>query len=344
MTGPLVLERQIDSIQIGKSRYREELGDLTELVASILRIGLLQPVVITPSGVLVCGLRRLRACELAGMRAIKVTVNAHISTRLEELLAELHENTLRKDYTTREQAALYAELKEIEQEEAAKRKALTQFGGPLELASGPGAAPGPGRGEARELAARAITGHDSSQTHERVLAMEALAADESQPPWLREQARIAVESLDQGGKAKPLYRHLHALDLAEQLQKLSADPSAPEESRHVAERAVADIRDKRDDKARILLAQQALKVLAEAKRNAKVQPIRAWADSDERVRQLLPVRHFIDALTASHRWWEDFDPAAVAAGLAPEHWRALQDYAGSLHVFVGAVGRIKEAS
>lgn len=54
--GHIELERTVSSIQIG-ARHRHDLGDLDTLAASIQRYGLLQPITITPDGVLVCGAR-----------------------------------------------------------------------------------------------------------------------------------------------------------------------------------------------------------------------------------------------------------------------------------------------
>ena len=50
--GFIELERTVASIQVGP-RHRTELGDIDELAASIERDELLQPITITPDGVLV---------------------------------------------------------------------------------------------------------------------------------------------------------------------------------------------------------------------------------------------------------------------------------------------------
>ena len=52
------LERTVESIQVGH-RHRADLGDIEALAASIQEHGLLQPITVTPEGVLVCGRRRL---------------------------------------------------------------------------------------------------------------------------------------------------------------------------------------------------------------------------------------------------------------------------------------------
>mgnify|MGYP003467394799 FL=1 len=60
--GHIELDRAVDSIQVGR-RHRTELGDLGSLSASIERDGLLQPITVTPDGILVCGARRLAAIK-----------------------------------------------------------------------------------------------------------------------------------------------------------------------------------------------------------------------------------------------------------------------------------------
>ena len=85
-TGHIELERSIESIIVGK-RHRTEFGDIDELAESITRDGLLQPVTVTPEGVLVCGARRLEALKRLGEKTIKVWVRSGISDRLAELSA-----------------------------------------------------------------------------------------------------------------------------------------------------------------------------------------------------------------------------------------------------------------
>ena len=55
-TGHIELERSIDSIVVGV-RHRKDPGEITALMHSIDEVGLLQPVTITPDGVLYPGTR-----------------------------------------------------------------------------------------------------------------------------------------------------------------------------------------------------------------------------------------------------------------------------------------------
>ena len=70
--GHIELQRQIDSIIVGV-RHRRDLGDMSALMRSIEEVGLLQPITVTPDGVLeflteVKPLRRLLCwCWRAGM-------------------------------------------------------------------------------------------------------------------------------------------------------------------------------------------------------------------------------------------------------------------------------------
>ena len=88
--GFVELERQIDSITIGQ-RHRRHPGDLTKLMESLNRVGLLQPVTITPDGYLICGYRRLAAAKQLGWRTMRVWVRSGISDELTRLLAERDE-------------------------------------------------------------------------------------------------------------------------------------------------------------------------------------------------------------------------------------------------------------
>ena len=126
--GHVELERRIDSITVGV-RHRKDPGDLNALMKSIEEVGLLQPVTITPDGVLICGWRRLEALRRLGRRTLNVWVRSGISDQLSHLLAQQDENEQRKPLSPVETARLYAEIKMLEQEEAQRRMAATQFGG-----------------------------------------------------------------------------------------------------------------------------------------------------------------------------------------------------------------------
>jgi hypothetical protein len=63
----------IDAIKVGE-RIRKDMGDIAALAKSIEDIGLLQPIIVTPDGLLLCGERRLRAAKLLGWTEIPVVI------------------------------------------------------------------------------------------------------------------------------------------------------------------------------------------------------------------------------------------------------------------------------
>jgi ParB family chromosome partitioning protein len=120
-SGHIVLDHRVDAIQVGH-RHRQDLGDMTDLVDSIRDMGMLQPITISPDGVLICGARRLAVAKRLGMRRVNVWVRSGISTPLQHLLAEQHENMIRKSLSAVEAADMYAELKLLLTEDAAHRQ------------------------------------------------------------------------------------------------------------------------------------------------------------------------------------------------------------------------------
>lgn len=202
--GHIELDRAIDSIIVGV-RHRKDPGDLAKLAESIDRMGLLQPVTITPDGVLVCGWRRLEAVRRLGWSSMKVWVRSGISDKLNVVLAQQDDNELHKPLNELEKAALYRELKAIRAEEADRRMKENQFGasaGPT--GSGPGPEPGE-NGDARMQAALAITGKASYHTHERVCALMDWASRKATPPEIRAMASDALRKIENGEPVKPLY-------------------------------------------------------------------------------------------------------------------------------------------
>lgn len=93
---------RIAEITIGP-RIRQQPGDLQELAGSIDDIGLLQPIVVTPSLALIAGERRLRACrDILGWE----TIPARVVDLDDLLVGERDENEVRKDFAWSERVAL----------------------------------------------------------------------------------------------------------------------------------------------------------------------------------------------------------------------------------------------
>jgi ParB family chromosome partitioning protein len=63
----------IECIHVG-NRIRKDLGDIRLLAASIEAIGLLNPITVATSGVLLAGHRRLEACRYLGWEEVPVNV------------------------------------------------------------------------------------------------------------------------------------------------------------------------------------------------------------------------------------------------------------------------------
>jgi len=87
---------RLDTIIVGQ-RCREQDGDIKALAASMDKLGLLHPIVVTPDHRLICGGRRLAAARALGWVTIPVTL-AETLTDVEQAEAEAQENTHRKPY------------------------------------------------------------------------------------------------------------------------------------------------------------------------------------------------------------------------------------------------------
>lgn len=94
-------------IRIG-ARHRKELGDIGTLAESIRLRGLLHPPVITTTGDLVCGYRRL----LAVKKLDWLRVDCRVIDPDSMLSAEHDENEIRKDFTPSERVAIAREIED----------------------------------------------------------------------------------------------------------------------------------------------------------------------------------------------------------------------------------------
>ncbi|MGE3326408.1 MAG: ParB N-terminal domain-containing protein [Acidimicrobiia bacterium] len=226
--GHIELDRHVDSIIVGVRHRQHPEEGIEPLMASIKKLGLLQPITITPDGVLVCGARRLEAVKRLGWRTLKVWVRSGISDELNRLLAQNDENEQRQALSPLEQAALFRELKELMREDGKRRQEASRFGADaaLEEADGPGAAPGPspGHGDVRHQAATAVTGKASYHSLEQISAIERVAADRSLPDTVRKIAESALDDIQNGGDVKPAFFTVQA---AKELIAVDDSPMPP---------------------------------------------------------------------------------------------------------------------
>ncbi len=82
-------------------RIRNEIGDIADLMESISKYGLLNPITITESMELLAGFRRLEACKALGMSEVECRVVPAL-TDIDKLLIEADENLTRKELTVTE--------------------------------------------------------------------------------------------------------------------------------------------------------------------------------------------------------------------------------------------------
>jgi len=114
---------EIARIKIGP-RFRQDLGSIEALAASISEVGLLHPVVLTKDGTLIAGKRRIEAAKTLGWTEIPATM-----IDLKEIVkGEFAENVARKDFASSEAWAI-AQAIEPELKEQARERQATSTGG-----------------------------------------------------------------------------------------------------------------------------------------------------------------------------------------------------------------------
>lgn len=312
------LDVAVDAITVGV-RHRKDLGDLDALVASIAKLGLLQPITITPGRVLVCGWRRLEAVKRLGWTQVRTWVRSGLSDGATRLLAEYDENVLRQSYTRTEQATLYRELKEVLRAEAQRRQEASRFGsvpdgdpvawggvasresadsdilGAVESTAPRGSGTA---GDVRDQAALLATGRKSWQAMERVGTLMDLATDLSQPEEVRELASDAVLRIEDGGQVAPEWAKIQSA-----LRALGASTLPGDEAlKAVDEPEEAD----------------AVKPAVVERPRITLYALRTWATTWDGIARLL----------------DQHDPAVLGPALPPRDWDTICDVQQRLTVMV----------
>ena len=139
-----------------KARHRRDVGDLSDLKASMTAVGLLHPIVVNEKQRLLAGARRLSAAKELGWRDVPVRIVRTLDDAIRALTAERDENTCRKDFTGSEIVYLARDLEPLERVAAKERQAEA---GPTDgrgAKSGSGKIPTPIKGRAKDKVAKAV--------------------------------------------------------------------------------------------------------------------------------------------------------------------------------------------
>lgn len=328
--GHIELERAVESIWSGP-RHREDYGDLDSLVGSIARDGLLQPITITPDGMLICGARRLAAIRRLGWKTVNVWVRSGISTTLGQLLAEQDDNLLHKPLTRTEEATLYAELKALMVEDATGRQEASRFTSKQENPRSHGAATvaAPHKGETRQQAALMVTGRNAYTSLERINELQHLAADPAQPDDVQRRAREELDRIDAGGSITGAQHRIRAAQALAELDTLAGDPAQPAGIRDTAAAGATRLRELEDTARPADLERLAVLAVERAKTATKKRPsqlasARLYAVG-EQPREFLPVRSFVYLWEELATWTERYDPETIGPALSGEQWAMFEN-------------------
>ncbi|GAA4353322.1 ParB N-terminal domain-containing protein [Microbacterium rhizosphaerae] len=319
--GHIELERSIDSIRVG-SRHRADLGDIDALAESIDRQGLLQPITVTPEGVLVCGARRLAALRQLGVRKINVWVRAGVSDRLTQLLAEQDENALHKPLSPTEAAALYRECKSLLAEDAARRQHSSRFGETAET-DGPNGAvtlTAPLKrndGDTRTQAALLVTGRRSFTTLERIGRLQDIAEDDGIPLAIRERAQAELDAVENGAPVLPAFRRISGVQILSELDGIANSSDQPAVDRAAAADAAARIRNGDEPAWGEEPRQFVIKSLSRAKADSSQTGTAGNRPSAE-------LKRFVFTWDDLDCWWEKYDPSVIASGLTNDEWQRFE--------------------
>jgi ParB/RepB/Spo0J family partition protein len=118
--GQSIEELELNVIVPAPDNPRRDLGDVTELAASMSELGMLQPLVVTPRAgkfMVVCGHRRLAGAKKARLAAVPAIIRS--LTEPQRIKAMVIENCQRSDLSPLEEARAYAQLVELGEKQRA---------------------------------------------------------------------------------------------------------------------------------------------------------------------------------------------------------------------------------
>ncbi|MFC9973600.1 ParB N-terminal domain-containing protein [Spirillospora sp. NPDC127200] len=234
----------IGDIQV-VDRHRHDLGDLDALAASIDKVGLIQPVVLTPDRVLIAGHRRIEACRRLGWSQIPAVTAEHLYDAADRLRAERDENTCRKAMTPSELVALGSALEELERPRAQERQQATQLvgrtsGGRAVFGSSADGGTESGAVKAHKNETAAIVSEAIGMgrtTYYQARAIVKAADDPGEDTRVRDAAQHARRRMDDTGSVGPAYAALTAARRAAEGSPDESSTEPPRSFRRMPQRA-----------------------------------------------------------------------------------------------------------
>jgi ParB family transcriptional regulator, chromosome partitioning protein len=148
----------VNQIQV-KNRIRKDYGDIDALAESIKKLGLIQPVTLTPDLVLIAGERRLMAVKSLGQVTIEAKIMP-VEDYEHQLNCEIEENEQRKEFTPSERLEFGRQLEQVERLKAEEREKAGKKIDPLIPGS-------EGKGNSRDIIAKKV-GLGSGGTYQRL--------------------------------------------------------------------------------------------------------------------------------------------------------------------------------
>lgn len=203
-------EIRIESVRV-VGRHRKDLGDIGQLAESIKELGLLNPITITPDGVLIAGQRRLEAFRRLGLDTIPARIADSLDAAAEKLRAERDENTARKPMTPEELVSLGRALERLEQPRAKERLRKAQERGRAARSglSSPEDSPTGEHRTTDEVVAEAVG--MSKTGYYRARSVVAAANDPDLTDEERQVARAALEEMNATGNLTGPYNRVRSL-------------------------------------------------------------------------------------------------------------------------------------
>lgn len=335
--GHIELERSLESIVVG-TRHRTDLGDIDALMESINRVGLLQPITLTPDGVLVCGWRRYHALRRLGHRTTNVWIRSGLTDRLSQLLAEQDDSVMHKPLSLIEAESLYRELKVVMAEDAARRQEASRFGSTTREGDDAAGAGGPAGvsgavestaprslGEARVQAARMVTGRGSQTMLEQIGRLKDLANDDTRPEHIRAQAAEELARIEAGGKVHGSHLRMNTALSLDELDRLATDPATPETVRAQAATSAAEVRAADAEARTAELAQLAADAVARITAQKRAGKKKGKSEPKPRLALvMLPPRAFLALWADLDGWTTRYDAAEIAGALTGPEWERVE--------------------
>lgn len=177
---------------------------------------------------------------------------------------------------------------------------------------------------------------------EQINELRRIAADDTEDPYVRQEAAEALIELNTDGKVNGRYLAVKTAQNLAGIRRAADDSDAPDTVRASARQELQTL-EKLERPAEVARESGlALARLTQLRESAAGVERVGWKDADPLLREKHQIRKLVDLLRREHGWWDRFDPSDFGRHAEADQWELVETYIDASAAFLDAARTARE--